>query len=135
MKKNTNQTSLWILTYIANTAILYVAGSFYPQAIVLGNASVESWAALLVNPLLITVALMLVVPTIKKLQLKLENAFSMGLIYGTVNVIALWLLSRGADWTGLGISSLWIAVILGIVFNLVQFIIWKPSMTGKQGKK
>lgn len=135
MKKNTNQTTFWLLTYAANAIILYVAGLLYPQAVVLGNAIVESWTALLVNALLVTVALMMVVPVLNKFQLKLGNTFYMGLIFGIVNVAALWLLSRGANWTGLGLSSVWIAIILGIVLNIVQFIIWKPSMTGKHGKR
>lgn len=123
---------LWLLTYAVNAAIIYLAGILFPQNVVIGNTSVESWASILVTALLVTLALMLVEPSLKTLKVKVSNPAHIGIIYGIVNILTLWVLARGANWTGFGITSLWMAVIMGLVLNLAQFVIWKDTMAKKK---
>ena len=132
MKNNNKQTTLWLLTYSVNAVIIYLAGILFPQNVAIGNTSVESWASILVTALLVTVVLMLVEPSLKALKIKVSNSAHIGIIYGIVNILALWILARGANWTGFGITSLWVAVILGLVLNLAQFVIWKDTMVKRK---
>ena len=132
MKNNNNQTTLWLLTYSVNAVIIYLAGILFPHNVAIGNTSVESWASILVTALLVTVVLMLVEPSLKALKIKVSNSAHIGIIYGIVNILALWILARGANWTGFGITSLWVAVILGLVLNLAQFVIWKDTMVKRK---
>ncbi len=127
MKNNNKQTTLWLLTYAVNAVIIYLAGILFPQNVVVGNNSIEGWAAVLVTALLITASLMGTEPVLKHFKIKITNVAYYGVIYGVVNITAVWLLARGANWTGFGISSVWIAIVLGLVFNLAQFVIWKDT--------
>ena len=133
MKKD-NQTILWLLTYFVNAVILYFASLLFPNLVVFGTASITYWEALLVTALLITAALMLTAPIAKTLKFSISDPKLMGLTYGVVNITAVWILARNANWTGFGVSSSWIALVLGVVLNLVQFGIWKSSISGKKHK-
>lgn len=131
--KKTDKTQLLLLLkmLIANGLIIYLSAYFYPGAIVLGNASLTSMAALVVTAILLTLIISQVEPLLKLTKVKLKGDFSMAVVYGLVNVIGLWIIARAAIYTGFGISTVSVAVILGIVLNLVQYLIWKMVM----GKK
>lgn len=116
---------------IANGLIIYLAAYFYPGAVVLGNASLTSMAALVVTAILLTLIISQVEPLLKLTKVKLKGDLSMAVVYGLVNIIGLWIIARAAIYTGFGISTVSVAVILGIVLNLVQYLVWKLVM----GKK
>ncbi len=131
--KKTDKTQLLLLfkMLIANGLIIYLSAYFYPDAVVLGNASLTSMAALVVTAILLTLIISQVEPLLKLTKVKLKGDFSMAIVYGLVNVVGLWIIARAAIYTGFGISTVSVAVILGIVLNLVQYLVWKLVM----GKK
>ncbi len=131
--KKTDKTQVMFLLkmLLANGLVIYLAAYFYPGAVVLGNASLSSMAALLVTAILLTLIISQVEPLLKLTKVKLKSDFSMGIVYGLVNIIGLWIIARAANYTGFGISTVSVAVILGIVLNLIQYLIWKMVM----GKK
>lgn len=131
--KKTDKTQVMFLLkmLLANGLVIYLSAYFYPGAVVLGNASLSSIAALLVTAILLTLIISQVEPLLKLTKVKLKSDFSMGIVYGLVNIIGLWIIARAANYTGFGISTVSVAVILGIVLNLIQYLIWKMVM----GKK
>ena len=132
MKKTDKTRALLLLKMlIANGLIIYLAAYFYPGAVVLGNASLTSMAALVVTAILLTLIISQVEPLLKLTKVKLKGDLSMAVVYGLVNVVGLWIIARAAIYTGFGISTVSVAVILGIVLNLVQYLVWKLVM----GKK
>ncbi len=131
--KKTDKTRALLLfkMLIANGLIIYLAAYFYPGTVVLGNASLSSMAALVITAILLTLIISQVEPLLKLVKVKLQGDFSMAVVYGLVNIIGLWIIARAAIYTGFGISTVSVAVILGIVLNLVQYLVWKLVM----GKK
>lgn len=128
-----NLAKSWLFIWVTNATVIYLVSFFYPSAIVLGNAVLPNWVGLIVASLLLTLFLILVIPVVKTLKLKVGNDLSWSLIYGTVNIIGLWLLARIAAYTGFGISSVLVAIVLGIILNTIQYGIWK-MLTGKKIK-
>ena len=132
MKKTDKTRALLLLKMlIANGLIIYLAAYFYPGSVVLGNASLSSMAALTVTAILLTLIISQVEPLLKLAKVRLKGDFAMAIVYGLVNIIGLWIIARTAIYTGFGISTVSVAVILGVVLNLAQYFVWKLVM----GKK
>lgn len=131
--KKTDKTQILLLfkMLIANGLIIYLAAYFYPGTVVLGNASLSSMAALIVTAILLTLIISQVEPLLKLTKVKLKGDFSLAVVYGLVNIIGLWIIARAAIYTGFGISTVSVAVILGVVLNLARYLVWKLVM----GKK
>ena len=131
--KKTDKTQILLLfkMLIANGFIIYLAAYFYPGSVVLGNASLSSMAALTVTAILLTLIISQVEPLLKLAKVRLKGDFAMAIVYGLVNIIGLWIIARTAIYTGFGISTVSVAVILGVVLNLAQYFVWKLVM----GKK
>ena len=131
--KKTDKTQILLLfkMLIANGLIIYLAAYFYPGSVVLGNASLSSMAALIVTAILLTLIISQVEPLLKLAKVRLKGDFAMAIVYGLVNIIGLWIIARTAIYTGFGISTVSVAVILGVVLNLAQYFVWKLVM----GKK
>lgn len=131
--KKTDKTQILLLLkmLIANGLIIYLAAYFYPGTVVLGNASLSSMAALIVTAILLTLIISQVEPLLKLTKVKLKGDFSLAVFYGLVNIIGLWIIARAAIYTGFGISTVSVAVVLGVVLNLAQYLVWKLIM----GKK
>lgn len=119
------QLIFWLKVAVFNALVIYVSWMFYPQHVVLGNANMSMWASLVVVSLLLTLILSQVPKLLQVLKVKMKNEMMMGVYYGIGNIFGLWLIGRGAVYTGLGISSAIVAVVLGLILNLGQFLIWK----------
>lgn len=126
MKKEDNKKlQFWALIWFTNAAVLYLASLIFPSWVVFGNVTLPGGIALVITSLILTLLLTQVMPAIKALKLKIEGEIQMGLIYGVVNIVGLWLWARGAVYTGFGISSVWVAITLGVILTLIQWKIWK----------
>lgn len=115
--------SLWI----ANSIFFYAAGYLFPSFIVLGNNIRDPISSCLLNGFVLTIILALVPRMLKILSITVAKESNMAFVYFIVNFFTIWLLARLADFTGFGISSFVVALILGAVFNIFQWIIWKTS--------
>ena len=130
MKKgDKHHTKMWFTTFLVNAIVLFAASSLYSSSVVMGNSSISTWAATVVSALLLTVALTQVQPAVEALNVKISGDMNWLLAFGIANAIFVWILSRLAVWTGFGISSLLVTVILGIVLTAVQTIIWKTIVS------
>lgn len=115
----------WLKVAVLNALIIYFSGTYFPQNVVLGNANMSMFASLVVTTILLTLILSQVPHLTQVLKVKMKDDLVMGIYYGVANIFGLWLIGRGAVYTGFGISSSVVAVILGLVLNFGQFLIWK----------
>ena len=120
-KKQKKNSKLWVLIFILNGGLIYLVAVLFPDLIVLGNASLSNWLGAIVTSLLLTAVLTQIEPIIKALKIKIANDLYWGFLFGVVNIMGLWLIARIAEWTGFGIASVYVAVVLGFVLNLVQY--------------
>lgn len=125
MKKNKKQTTFWIVIYLINTMVLYTASLLFPAEIVFGNAAIPNPLGVIVTALLLTGILTQVEPIVQALKIKMTNEAYWGILYGVVNIGGLWLIARISEWSGFGITSFSVAILLGIVLNVCQYAAWK----------
>lgn len=124
-KTDKNSAKSLISLWLVNLLVIYFASLFYSQDIVLGNAVLPNWIALVIVSLILTLILAQVKPVIIALKLKSTNKLTRGIISGVVNIVVLWLLARMAIYTGFGVSSVFVVLILGIVLEIVQYGVMK----------
>jgi uncharacterized membrane protein YadS len=134
MKKDKMDISFWLIMAVANAIVIYLASLLFPMLVVLGNDKVPNILALLFTALLLTLILSLVAPVSKILKLKVTGDLSINTTYGIANIAGLWVLGRLASFIGLGISSFVVAIVLGVILSIVQFVLWR-TLAGKKGRK
>ena len=124
---------LWLSIALANAIVLYVASMVVPASVVLGNNAVSNWLAAILTALILTAALYGIKPVLKAVNLQVKGDLSINITYFVTNMAGLWVLGRLANYTGFGVSSFVVVIVLGFVLNLVQYFVWK-KMAGA-GKK
>lgn len=125
MKENKKQTTFWVVMYLINTVVLYTLSLFFPAEIVFGNATLPPILAVLITSLLLTGLLTQVEPIVTALKIKITNEAYWGILYGVFNIGGLWLIARISEWSGFGITSFSVAILLGIILNVCQYAAWK----------
>lgn len=127
LRKNKNITNVyfWISFFLVNLITLYIAYLLVPSFIVLGNANLTDWTAVLLNSFLISTIYYLVLRLAKYLNINTSKNSSWILTGLITNILSIWFISKGAVLTGLGISSYLIALILGIIITSLQYLICK----------
>ena len=93
--------------------------------VITGNARLAPFLASLISGFLLTVADTLTMPVFDALKIKLKDEWQWALVFLFVNVLGVWVLARYADLTGVGVANAWVAVMLGFILNLVQWLVWK----------
>ena len=131
-KAEKNMLNLWATIFLANALLIYVASLLYPAYIVLGNDSLSPWAATVVTSLILTLILAIAYPLVKSMKLKKDKDLISTIFYIAINIVGVWLLARGAIYTGFGITSYLVALVLGAILVLSQYIIWKVSLERKK---
>lgn len=132
MKKNKKQTTFWVVMYLINTVVLYTLSLFFGSEIVFGNATLPPILAVLITSLLLTGLLTQVEPIVTALKIKITNEAYWGILYGVFNIGGLWLIARISEWSGFGITSFSVAILLGIILNVCQYAAWKILMPTKK---
>ncbi len=115
----------FFLFWVINSLIFYFAPYLLSPLIVTGNARLTAFMASIISGFLLTVADATTEPIFEKLKIKLTNDWQWILAYLFVNVLSIWVIARYADLTGVGINNAWVALLLGLIFNLAQLTGWK----------
>jgi len=115
----------FIVFWLANSAIFYFAPFVFGSLVVSGNARLAPFMASVVSGFLVTIADALTLPLFERLGIELRDEWQWTLAYLFVNVLSIWVIARYADLTGVGIQNAWVAVLLGVIFNVVQWIMWR----------
>lgn len=135
-KKEEMPLKLWGAIFAINFVALYVVSLVFPNSLVIGNAQLAPVYALAISSLVLTLLLSLVGPAINSLKIKIKGNAKLSIVYTLVNIVSLWIIARGANYTGLGISSFYVAIALGLLLSVLQYIAWKKLFEkGKKGKK
>lgn len=130
-KTERKRVKMWTVVFAINAIVLYFAFLLFPAFVVLGNDSLSVIAALAVTSLLLTLILTQVYPVVKVLKLKTDSDLFLSFAYIIANIGGLWLISRGALYTGFGISSFVVAIELGIILTILQYFLRKKFVRGK----
>ncbi len=116
---------LFLLFWVANSILLYLAFMVFPQYFMLGTFRMSAIAATIVAGGVWTLLVMLVDPLVKRFKLKINGVPQMTVLYWLANFVALWITARLAPFTGFGVSRFVWILALAFVANLVQFALWK----------
>lgn len=112
--------------WAVNILFLWLASLVWPSHVVFGNANITPVLGIIWTAFLLNAAIYAVTPVLNQFKIKLEKEFQMGLIYLVVNIVALWVLARWIQLiTGFGIGAFWVAIILGVIVNFIQWGFWK----------
>ena len=113
----------FITLFIVNYSVLHLANMFFPDAIVLGTASISHWWAMYHSMFKLTVICTFAMLLVTHYEWKNKTVFTPKqwmLTYLVVNFVALWGISRFADNLGLGFSAWWVVFLFAGVLDLVQ---------------
>lgn len=113
----------YLVVLLANLIVLTIVNMLFPSQVVLGTFSMNTaWAAfhsMLVLSLIVTFALPFV-HLWENERGKISSTKEMMMIYFVVNFVGLWLISRASDQFGMGLSSIFVVLLLALVLNVVQ---------------
>lgn len=119
--------------WITNSLFFYLAFLVAPGAIVLGNNIRSPVVASMLSGFLLTVITALIPTILKTTGTKIKGEGKLFSVYLIFNVAGIWVIARMATFTGFGISSFWVAIVLGVIVNFLQWGVWKT--TAKQRVK
>lgn len=115
----------FVVLLLANTLVLLLANLFFPTHVVLGTFSLSPIWSLYLATTQLTVVTTFMIPLVYYHEWKRSKQYSdkeWMLVYFLANVILVWILARFADKLGFGISSWFVALVLGFALDLVQGI-------------
>ncbi len=110
---------------VVNAIVLYVGSMLFPTDLVLGNNILSPVLAALVTGTILSAVMALLEPILKSLKLKIKNEMHLALVYLVFNILGLWVLAKLANYSGFGVSSYMVVVVLGLVLNTLQYGVWK----------
>ena len=113
----------FILYWIHNGILIYIANQIFPSKFVLGNFRYTSFYATLISSFLLTLFLEFVslsLLKLKKMKFDGKRRFS---IFWAANFIGLWLLARFAPITGFGVVRFTWLIGLSLLVNILQAIL------------
>lgn len=110
----------FVTVWVVNSLLLYFI-PYITTLVVIGNARLTPFMASIMGGFLLTLLDGATQPAFASLQIKLKDDWYWLLAHLFVNVLGIWVIARYADLTGVGISSAWMAVLLGIVYTLVHW--------------
>lgn len=129
-----NDARHFLLFWLVNSFVLYFAPLVLVGLVVSGNSRLTPFMASVISGFLLTVLEAIAEPAFTSLKIKLKDEWQWSLAYLFINVVAVWLIARYADLTGVGVASGWVAILLGLVLNLGQWVVWKMSVPPKSSK-
>lgn len=109
--------------FLAQSIVVYIANMIAPKQVVLGTHFYSPLHSLLQSVAIITVLIIAAVPMVEllaeQIRVKLTASYWF-VITAVVNIAVIWFIARFAEMLGFGIASYMVAVVLGIVFSIVQ---------------
>ncbi len=111
-----------------SAVIFYFAPFVSTGMVVTGNYRLTAFMASVISGFLLTIASASVQPVFAKFNIKLKDDWQLVMANLFVNVLVIWIIARYADLTGIGINNAWVAVALGILISLGEWLIWKFSL-------
>jgi len=123
---------LFLLYWLLNSLLLSLLGFIFPSSVVLGNFRLLPFEASIYAGFWLTFFVWTMWDYVSIRKVKLESFPLRFLFFFFVNSLGIWIISRYAKYTGLGIASFWWAFLLGGVADLLQSVSW--NLFGKRLK-
>jgi len=116
----------YVLMFVTNFAVIYLGNMFFPKNIVLGTMSLTPiWSIALsmgVLTLIDTFAIP-IVRVIENIRKRMFSTVDWMVAYFLINFVGVWLVARGAEQLGMGITSWVVALILALILDFVQGVV------------
>jgi hypothetical protein len=114
--------------WLGNSVILLLFNELFSGMLVLGTHLISPLMAAVYAGGIISLLGVSATPVIE--QLAMKNRWSLSALhwmalYLVVNTAIIWLVGRFAEVVGLGISAWWVALVLGLVFDIAQGLLVK----------
>ena len=113
----------FILYWIHNGILIYLANQIFPSKFVLGKFRFTSFYATLISSFLLTLFLEFVSLSLLKLRKMKFDGKRRFSIFWVANFIGLWLLARFAPITGFGVVKFTWLIGLSLLVNILQAIL------------
>ncbi len=127
-----NEHLLFFLFWVLNSLVFRLADLLFSGSIVLGTWRLTPVEASIYAAFWLTFFVWTMWDYMLLRKVVLEPLFLRIFFFFVINSLGIWLVSRYANYTGLGIGSFWWAFALGAVTVIVQTIAWK--LGGKKFK-
>jgi len=116
---------LFLLYWLLNSLALYLLGLIFPSSVVLGNFRLLPIEASIYAGFWLTFFVWTMGDYVSIGKVTLEPFALRFIFFFFVNSLGIWIISRYANYAGLGIASFWWALLLGGVTDLLQSASWK----------
>lgn len=114
---------------------LLIASKIFPNSIVLGNASLTSAMAGIINSLILVLLLSGMPSVVEKMELRIKDERFSWTIFFFGNLILIWILKRLATITGIGIASIYFVILLALFVTVLEMVADKYGSNLLKGKK
>lgn len=115
----------FVLFWAVNSLLFYFAPFVFSDIVVTGNARLAPFLASVISGFLLALSAAFVMPAMDFLKVRIKEEWQWILVFLGGNILTVWLIARYADLTGVGISNIWVALLLGAIANVVQWVVWK----------
>ncbi len=115
----------FLVFWIINSAILYLASLLMPKSVIIGNNIFAAYQALVFSGFLWSVVIWYIAPVTKDLEISLKDTKVMMLVYLAVNFAVVWFIARFSFITGIGIANYWADLTIAVAANFVQYLAWQ----------
>jgi len=123
----------FILFWLVDSIILYLAVLVMPKYFVLGSMNVSVYAGAFVAGFTWTLLVWLLKPLIFLFK-KLKGTVLMFSFYLVLNFVALWITARLGPIVGFGTTRFVWLIIVAVVADIIQYLVWKVCAMKKMLK-
>lgn len=121
--------SYWVVNFVVLLALHWI----FPQSVVLGNWRFAPAEAAIYTAFWQTFFIWIIWDYLLAKEVKIKSGISVWIYFWAVNTVGVWILARLPHFLGLGVTSWYWAVVIGILANWLQRIAWsiitKNSLT------
>jgi len=116
----------YVLMFVTNFAVIYLGNMFFPKNIVLGTMSLTPIWSIALSMGVLTLIDTFAIPVVRVIENSRKRMFSnvdWMVAYFLINFVGVWLVARGAEQLGMGITSWVVALILALILDFVQGVV------------
>jgi len=114
----------FILFWLLDSLILYLAVLIYPKHLVLGSKMFTIWAAAFIAGFTWTLIVWLLKPLILVFT-KIKGKLSLFAFYLVLNFVALWITARLGPVVGFGTTRFVWLIPIAVAADIIQSLAWK----------
>lgn len=113
----------YIVLFIVNSIVVYLANRWYPQAVVLGTGHITRGWAIVHSMGTLALIVTFAIPFVRwyeDMKGKMLTGKQWMIKYFILNFVGVWLIARFADNLGLGVASWRVVAVMAFVLDMAQ---------------